>query len=308
MKWNKIGFGTWPLSGDKNGSVSYGKVDEKESEKALITAFENGINVYDTSNFYGFGYVESLLGNVFSGLRDDIVLITKGGFVDRDTQNFDPIYLKTALMESLSRLKTDYVDVYMLHSPSYDILDDINVIRFLLKLKHEGISNKTGVSVRSPEDGMKALSINKYFFKVFDVIEINYNILDHRAENNGFFNLCKQQNIKTVVRTPLGQGLLSGKFKFNGDVADIRQHLWNGEKVKRKTEIYKKMLESLNPNDYTDAQNCLRFCLSNPNVSVIIPGMKTEDEVKENVKTNNLPLLTKEELDRISIIYKENDL
>lgn len=298
MKWNKIGFGTWPLSGDKNGSVSYGKVDEKESERALITAFENGVNVYDTSNFYGFGYVESLLGNVFKDVRDKIVIITKGGFVDKDNQNFDTDYLNIDFLKSLLRLKTNYVDVYMLHSPSFDVLSNKNVINFLTTLKTDGLSKEIGVSVRSPSDGIHAVCNFD-----FDVIEVNYNILDHRAENIGLFNLCEKRNIKTVIRTPLGQGILGGKFEFNGDTADLRQR-WNELRVKKQIEIYKKMLSVLDKNSYTDAQNCLRFCLSNPNVSVIIPGMKTENEVLENIKSLDFPLLTDSEKEKIKEIYK----
>lgn len=298
MKWNRIGFGTWPLSGDKNGSISYGKVDENESKKALMTAFENGVNVYDTSNFYGFGYVESLLGNVFKDVRDQIVIVTKGGFVDKDNQNFDIFYLRSALMESLHRLKTDYVDVYMLHSPSFDVLSNKNVINFLTTLKTNGLSKKIGLSVRTPSDGLHAICN----FDV-DIIEVNYNILDHRAENIGLFNLCERRNIKTVIRTPLAQGILSGKFEFTGDSADVRQS-WTEDKVKKQTEVYKKMLSVLDDNSYTDAQNCLRFCLSNPNVSVIIPGMKTENEVFENVKSLDFPLLTEFEKEKIKEIYK----
>ncbi len=302
LEWNKIGFGTWPLSGDKNGTVSYGKVNEEESIEALITAYQNGISVYDTSNFYGFGYVESLLGNVFKDVRGKIAIITKGGFVDKDNQNFDTDYLNINFLKSLLRLKTNYVDVYMLHNPPFDVLSNKNVINFLNTLKTDGLSKEIGVSVKSPSDGIHAVCNFD-----FDVIEVNYNILDHRAENIGLFNLCKGRNIKTVIRTPLGQGILSGKFQFNGDTADVRQS-WKKDKVKKQTEIYKKMLNSLNPNDYTDAQNCLRFCLSNPNVSVIIPGMKTKTEVLENVKVNNLPKLTKEELDRLLTIYEEENL
>lgn len=298
MKWNKIGFGTWPLSGDKNGTVSYGKVNEKESIEALTTAFENGVNVYDTSNFYGFGYVESLLGGVFKDVRDKIVIITKGGFVDRDNQNFDTDYLNINFLKSLLRLKTNYVDVYMLHSPSFEVLSDKSVIDFLTTLKTDSLSKEIGVSVRSPSDGIHAICNFD-----FDVIEINYNILDHRAENIGLFNLCEKRNIKTIIRTPLGQGVLSGKFEFNGDSADLRQQ-WSEEKVKKQVEIYKNMLSVLNPNSYTDAQNCLRFCLSNPNVSVIIPGMKTKNEVIENVKSLDFPLLTEIEKERIKEIYK----
>lgn len=298
MKWNRIGFGTWPLSGDKNGSVSYGKVDENESKKALMTAFENGVNVYDTSNFYGFGYVESLLGNIFKDVRDQIVIITKGGFVDKDTQNFDPHYLRSALLESLSRLKTDYVDVYMLHNPSWDIIFNTEVSSFMRDLKKEGIIREIGISLSDMNHGTTVMANFQP-----TVLEINYNILDHRVENNGVFNECKERGIKTVIRTPLAQGILSGKFEFTGDSADVRQS-WTENKVKKQTEVYKKMLSVLDDNSYTDAQNCLRFCLSNPNVSVIIPGMKTENEVFENVKSLDFPLLTESEKEKIKEIYK----
>lgn len=300
MEWNKIGFGTWPLSGDKNGSVSYGKVDEKDSKEALITAFENGINVYDTSNFYGFGYVEKLIGDVFFGLRDKICIITKGGFIDVTHQCFDPRYLKKSLLESLLRLNTGHVDVYMLHSPPFDVLYSPKVVNFLNDIKIFGMAKEVGISALNPSHGFTAVCNFD-----FDVVEINYNILDHRAETIGLFNLCKNRGVKTVIRTPLGQGILSGKFVFNGDTADIRQQ-WKEEKVNKQTEIYKKMLSVLNPNTYTDAQNCLRFCLSNPNVSVIIPGMKTKGEVLENIKSLKLPLLTDEEKEEIKSIYKQN--
>ena len=114
---------------------------------------------------------------------------------------------------------------------------------------------------------------------------------------------CSDMGVKTVIRTPLAQGILSGKFVFNGDTADARQ-VWKKEKVTKETDIYKKMLSVLDENSYTDAQNCLRFCLSNPNVSVIIPGMKTQDEVIENTNSLNLPLLTNRELEEIKKIYK----
>ena len=301
MEWNRIGYGTWPLSGDKNGSVSYGKVNEEDSRKALMAAFERKVNVYDTSNFYGFGYVEKLIGEVFLGLRNKIVIMTKGGFVTKDEQNFDPCYLKDSLLESLSRLGTGYVDVYMLHSPPFKTLqENKNIVKFLENIKGLGVAKEIGVSAISPSSGMTTLCS----FHI-DVLEINYNILDHRAESIGLLDICKKQKIKTVIRTPLGQGILSGKFAFTDDKADIRQQ-WKEEKVNKDTTVYKKMLSVLSPNSYTDAQNCLRFCLSNPNVSVIIPGMKTENEVTENIKSLDLPLFTDTEKESIKNIYKQS--
>jgi aryl-alcohol dehydrogenase-like predicted oxidoreductase len=298
MEWNRIGFGTWPLSGDKNGSVSYGKVDEDQSRDALATSFTKGVNVYDTSNFYGFGYVERLIGDVFHNLRSSIAIITKGGFLNKDEQDFHPDYLFESLMNSLKRLNTGYVDVYMLHSPPFETLYDRKVISFLKYIKTYGYAREVGVSALNPSHGFTAI-----FNFDFDVIEINYNILDHRAETIGLFNLCQNRKVKTVIRTPLAQGILSGKFVFNGDSADVRQQ-WKQEKVNKETEIYKKMLSVLDENTYTDAQNCLRFCLSNPNVSVIIPGMKTKEEVIENTDSLRFPLLTNRELEEIKKIYK----
>jgi aryl-alcohol dehydrogenase-like predicted oxidoreductase len=303
MILSKIGYGTWPLSSGANGVVSYGKVNDEDSKKSLLKAYESGINVYDTSDFYGFGHVENILGEVFREKRKNIYIITKGGMLTDDgKQNFFKEYIIKTFFESLERLRTDYVDVYMLHSPPMDILKNSDLIQALTKLKEGGSINKLGISLVSPNDDIK-------FVKScgFEVVEINYNILDRRAETNGLLEYCNKQKITTVIRTPLAQGVLSGKFEFNGDKYDKRQS-WNKNKVDNLVRIYKKMLSAMDKNDYTDAQNCLRFCLSNPNVDIIIPGMKTEDEVLENIKVLNAPLLTKKELSDIIQIYTEEKL
>lgn len=298
VTWNKIGFGTWPLSGDKNGSLSYGKTNDEDSKLALRTAFNLGINFYDTSDFYGFGHVESLMGDVFSNVRDEIVIVTKGGMISNGgQQNFSTEHLSLSLENSLKRLKTDCVDVYMLHSPPPEILQNNSIFDLLNKFKLDGKIKEFGVSLNSPNDGV--FIINTYGIKI---IEVNYNILDHRSDRNGLFNLCERENVKVICRTPLGQGILSGKFSFTDDKTDRRQS-WSSDKVKTDTDKYKKLLSLLNVNEYTDSQNCLRFCLSNPAVSIVIPGMKTEDEVMENASVLQFPLLTENELNRIKSEY-----
>ena len=123
LDWSKIGYGTWPLTGDANGSVSYGKVNEVESIKAMMYAYSCGVNVYDTADFYGYGYVESLMGDVLHHVRDQITIITKGGMISNDgAQDFSIGHLSKSLTKSLARLKTTYIDVYMLHSPKLEVL------------------------------------------------------------------------------------------------------------------------------------------------------------------------------------------
>lgn len=300
MNWNKIGYGTWPLSGNVNGALAYGRTDDATSVTALKTAYESGVNVYDTSDYYGFGHVESLIGEVFKSYRDKITIITKVGMISNEgKQNFSIPHLESSLQQSLKRLKTDYVDVYMLHSPSLETLEDGNILNFLDAFKKNGTIRNYGISLLSPHDGEYA--ITKCGFKI---IEVNYNLLDIRAETNGLLQLCHESDVKVIARTPLAQGILSGKLKSIDDDTDRRKS-WPKDKIPTLTRIYKKMLLTLNKNDYTDAQNCLRFCLSNSDISTTIPGMKTPEEVSENVKALTLPSLTQDELTRIKNIYFE---
>lgn len=303
MTWNRIGFGTWPLSGDKNGAMAYGKTDDNESKAALVTAFDVGINFYDTSDFYGYGHVENLMGEVFEGVRSEIVICTKGGMVSNDgQQNFSNKHLIDSLNGSLKRLKTDYVDVYMLHSPKPEVLKNQELFDLLVYFKKSGRILEYGVSLDSPKDGIQI--INDYGIKI---IEVNYNILDHRAVDNGLLYYCMENDVKVICRTPLAQGILSGKFAFTDDKTDRRQS-WSPEKVQKNTEIYKRMLSLLHKNMNTDAQNCLRFCLSNKAVSVVIPGMKSPKEVTENVSVLYDPLLTDLEISLIQEEYKNLNL
>lgn len=303
MIWNKIGFGTWPLSGDNNGIRSYGKTNDNDSKLALQTAYDGGINFYDTSDFYGFGHVENLIGEILSNVRSSIVIATKGGMVSDDgKQNFSISHLNEALHNSLKRLKTDYVDVYMLHSPKLEILNNDEIFKLLEQFKLDGKIKEYGISLNSPSDG-------EYIIKNYNVnvIEVNYNILDHRSKINGLFTLCKERNIKVICRTPLAQGILTGTFKFSDDKTDKRQS-WSPTKVEKDTQSYKLLLSQLNPNNYTDSQNCLRFCLSNSSISVCIPGMKTNKEVVENLESLSAPILTEIEIERLEQEYKKLNL
>ena len=305
--WSKIGYGTWPLASDVNGSVSYGKVNEDVARCALKEAYDWGINFYDTADFYGSGYVEELVGKslklVFDEWRDTIFIATKGGMLTNDgKQDFSATYLVNTLRGSLQRLNIGYVDVFMLHSPPLSVLENEDILSLLEIIKDEGLTREYGISLASPNDGFAA--INDFGFKI---IEVNYNILDHRAEDSGLLRLCKDKGVKTIIRTPLGQGILSGEFQYNEDSSDRRNQLPK-ERVEKQRKILRRMMEALNRNDYSDAKNCLRFCLSNDAVTTIIPGMKRIEEVIENISTLNAPLLTEEELIRIKAIYKEENL
>lgn len=286
IKVSEIGFGTWPLAGGQNGAKAYGKTDEEESIIALNYAYMKGINLYDVSDFYGYGYVESLLGRVFNrqsqvsaGLRRaDVIFVTKVGLVSDDNKlDFSTNHIVESIEGSLKRLKTDYIDVYMLHCPAMEMLEDRRIQSLMEVFQSEGKIREYGISVRTPADALTA--INKFGFSI---IEVNYNILDHRAKKLGVFDLCKEKNVATIIRTPLGQGVLSGEFQFNSDESDARNTMSKAV-FERSVSAFNKILNCVVMNERTRSQLALQFCLNEPAASCVIPGMKTRDQVIENM-------------------------
>ena len=287
------------------GGNSYGPVNDSESEKALKLAFENGVNFFDTSDLYGDGHSEELLGGVFKDVRDKVIIATKGGTLPHSgfemPQDFSPQYLEKALEKSLKRLKTDYIDLYQLHSPRIpDIEKNERVVPVLEEFKKKGKIKVYGISARSPDDGKTA--IEKYNFPV---LQVNFNMIDQRAIENGLFDLAKEKDVGIIVRTPLVFGYLTGKLKgdehFQG--IDHRKN-WPKEQLQRWANA-SNLFSFLYKSKYmTPAQAALRFCLENEAVSTVIPGMMNISEVKENIQVCEIPSFVSEEIKQIRQIYK----
>ena len=159
LKVSEIGFGAWGIGGDVNGSVAYGPTDDNDSRRALQRAFELGITFYDTADFYGFGHSEELIGQALRDVRAQVVIATKVGLLDATGRyDFTRRHIKHSIEGSLRRLGTDYVDLYQLHSPPIDSLDD-GVLATLQLLQAEGKIRAFGISVRSPDEGLVAIEL-----------------------------------------------------------------------------------------------------------------------------------------------------
>ena len=135
---SELGFGAWAI-----GGTGYGPTDDRQSLKALKFAFDQGINFFDTADTYGHGHSESLIGEAFraSSTRVRIYIATKAGwdfYHGGDKKNFDPEYIRFACGESLRRLRTDYIDLYQLHNPKLEIIEEGRVFKVLAQLKQEG--------------------------------------------------------------------------------------------------------------------------------------------------------------------------
>ncbi len=298
---SEIGFGAWGIGGN-----AYGKVNDEDSRRALQAAFESGINFYDTADLYGSGHSEKLLGEVFTGKRDKVIFSTKGGTLPHTTfdmpQDFSPRHIKNAMEGSLKRLKTDYLDLYLLHSPKIDDLEANGDLLLTLETsKREGKIRAYGISARTPSDALTAL--NKFGFNVF---EINFNLIDQRALENGLFDRVVTEKLGLIIRTPLTFGFLTGKLRgdetFEGE--DHRSN-WPRSQLIRWAQAHQEFSFLHDGKNRTPAQAAIRFCLDFEAVSTVIPGMLYTSEVVENVKASDMHPLTPLEMDRIKHIYKE---
>lgn len=304
IRVSEIGFGTWGLGGDAQGAVAYGATRDEESIAAVRAACDRGVNFFDTSDFYGFGHSEKVLGEALRGRREQVVIATKGGLLDASgAQDFSPAHLRGALEASLKRLGTDYVDLFQLHSPPVDLLvRHPEIIGGLEDLRRAGKLRAFGASVRSPDEGL--LAVERLGLRC---IQTNFSLVDQRALENGLLERCERLDAGVIGRTPLSFGFLTGQYsaatKF--DVHDHRNR-WSVEQRERWADALGKFIAALGSrSSHTPAQLALRFCLSFRSVSTVIPGMLTEAHVAENTAASDLGPLEAEDVAALASVYRE---
>jgi aryl-alcohol dehydrogenase-like predicted oxidoreductase len=300
---SEVGFGAWGIGGDAGGSVAYGPSDRAESLAALRHAFDRGITFYDTADFYGHGLSEELLGEAFAGRRRDVVIASKGGMLRNGAQvDCSPGHLRAALDASLARLRSDYVDLYQLHSPSPEAIGE-DTFATLLDLQAQGKIVAIGLSARSPEEAKRVLERFP-----FAAVQVNFSLVDLRAVECGLLEVAQQRGIGVIARTPLGFGFLTARYAADTEfhVADHRRR-WSPEQRRVWADaprLFEERMRRL-PGQ-TAAQFALRFCLSQPGISAAIPGMLTPAHVEENARAGGLPLLDEAERREIEAVCSDN--
>ena len=297
---SEIGFGAWGIGGNKDGAVAYGPTDEAQSLDALAAALDSGINFFDTADLYGFGESERLIGIAFTGRRDKVVIASKAGMLDpQGRQDFSTAHIAASLEGSLKRLRSDYVDLYQLHGPSPDQLDD--AVQTMDGLRRQGKARAIGISLRSPEEGERALALYP-----FDAVQVNFNLLDQRVLDSGLMDRCKERGAGVIVRTPLCFGFLTGEYSPTQDFdASDHRSRWNLEQRRVWSSAYE-LFAGVKGRSDTPAQFALRFCLSFDAVSSVIPGMLTREHVRQNAAAADGPVLGAGETTRIREIYRSH--
>jgi aryl-alcohol dehydrogenase-like predicted oxidoreductase len=302
LKVSEIGFGAWGIGGSTPGATSYGSTSDKVSLRALEVAFDQGINFFDTSNVYGYGHSEALIGRAFTGHRPDVIIATKAGFTKYGCPpDFSGAAIVKSVEDSLRRLKTSYIDILQLHNPDpLSTLGDGDLHNHLLKLLESGKVRSLGVSVKNPKEIVRFAEN-----KIFGLIQANLNLLDVRVVETGMMNICEQKKIGFVARTPLAFGFLTGKLSENESFArDDHRSSWPREQRNLWAQGGQKMLKICSEQSGCSLESAaLRFCLSFPWVSTVIPGMLTEEEVLQNCSVSNNKYFAEELIAQIMDIH-----
>ncbi len=214
----RIGIGTWAI-----GGWMWGGTDESTSVKTIREAFNKGLNLIDTAPVYGFGTSEKIVGKALQehGKREDIVLVTKVALEwneETPFRNSSRERIMKEIEDSLERLQTDYIDVYMIHWPDPKVPFE-ETAHAMQKLVEQGKIRSIAVSNYSPEqmdEFRKTAPIH--------VCEPPYNLFEREIEKD-VLPYCRENNIKSLTYGALCRGLLSGKMtsdrEFKGD--DLRK-------------------------------------------------------------------------------------
>jgi aryl-alcohol dehydrogenase-like predicted oxidoreductase len=298
LKVSEIGFGAWAIGGNAHGN-SYGPTDDKQSLAAVERALELGCNFFDTADVYGHGHSEELLGQALKGRRSEVIIATKVGgdfYHGSPRMNFNTDYLEFALGKSCERLGSDYIDLYQLHNPPIQLVKDGRVFKILEKLRASGKISHYGISIHDPQEGLLAMRDRE-----LGAIQVAFNILRQEAKNQ-LFREATKNNVGIIAREPLANGLLAGKLKPDSNFlqGDIR-HNFPSDYMSQLTLATDK-LRFLESNSRTLAQASIRFVLDHKDVSTVIPGAKTPEQVDEDFTSSDSPSLTGEELLRIKFL------
>jgi aryl-alcohol dehydrogenase-like predicted oxidoreductase len=299
---SEIGFGAWGIGGRTAGQTSYGVTDDAISRNALARALDLGITFYDTAPPYGDGHSEKLIGSAFRGCRSRVVLATKVG-VERfgEAADLSPRALRHSLEGSLRRLGSDHVDLLQIHSLEIAALRrDPAILETLNALVAEGKTRALAMSAKSPADAVAA--VTEFGFKV---VQINLNMMDLRAQQNGFLALAEERGIGIIARTPLCFGFLSGAIDDNTRFPEgDHRNGWSRAQVARWIEGAAALHDAVGqPKGQSRAQVALRFCLAYPAVASVIPGILTAAEADENAAASAagpLPLPARARVEEIN--------
>ncbi len=273
---SELALGTWGLSGD-----AYGPVDPAVAERVVTRAVEIGVTTFDTSDAYGAGKMEALLGRLVPATPDTL-LVTKLG-IDRTVappqKRFDVAYLERAVTASLKRLRRDRLDLLLLQHPTSGALHEGSAVTAALALKEKGLVAHWGVAVGDLDGARIAVE------KGAEVIEIAYNLF-HAFDLHRLAGDLMVAQVGVLARSTLSYGLLAGLWSKQRrfEAPDHRRDRWTATELERRLDQLEAVRYLVKGDVLTLRAAAVRFVLANHLVSAAVLGPHTVEQLEQLVR------------------------
>jgi aryl-alcohol dehydrogenase-like predicted oxidoreductase len=289
LKVPLLSFGTGTFGGSSEFFSAWGSTDVMEATRLVDICLDAGVNMFDSADVYSGGVAEEILGKAVAGRRDKVIIATKASFPmgpgpnDRGNSRH---HLLRACDASLRRLGTDYIDIYQMHgfdalSPVEETLGTLDTLVRSGKVRYVGCSNFSGWHL------MKSLAASdRYGWPRYVAHQAYYSLVGREFEWE-LMPLARDQNVGTLVWSPLGWGRLTGKLRRNQPPAVSRLPRTASYGPPVPDDLLYRVVDALDAvakeTGKTVPQIALNWLTRKPTIASVIVGARNEEQLRQNL-------------------------
>jgi aryl-alcohol dehydrogenase-like predicted oxidoreductase len=299
LEVSELGYGAWGIS-----KVAWIGADDDESLRALDDAIEHGVNFIDTALGYGNGHSEMLVGRAVRQAEGSVLVASKippknsqwparAGVPAQEAYPAD--WVVECTERSLANLGLETIDVQQFHVWSDEWVGKGDWAEAIERLRAEGKIRYFGISIN---DHQAANAVKLVGSGLVDTVQVIYNIFDQSPADQ-LFAAVQAANVGVIVRVPFDEGGLTGKVTPETEfpTEDFRNNYFGGDRKEQVWERVQAIAKDLGVPVQKLPEIALRFCISNPAVSTVIPGMRSRANVDANIQSIDLGPLSAQELE-----------
>jgi aryl-alcohol dehydrogenase-like predicted oxidoreductase len=301
LEISEVGYGAWGI-----GKDAWLGAEDDESVKALHKAIDLGLNFIDTALAYGNGHSEQLVGRVVKERDETVYVATKIPPKNQEwpapaglhpDETFPGAYVRECTETSLKNLGFEAIDLQQFHVWSDEWVGEGDWLEAVEDLKREGKIRFFGVSINDhqPENALKLIGTG-----VVDAVQVIYNVFDQSPEDE-LLPFAQSNRVGVIARVPFDEGALTGRItpETQFDEGDFRNEYFGGDRKREVQERVQAIASDLGISTDQLAETALRYILSNPEVSTVIPGMRSVRNVERNVRVADGAGLPQEQVEKL---------
>jgi aryl-alcohol dehydrogenase-like predicted oxidoreductase len=301
VEMRSIGSIPVPLAGV--GCNNFGRrIDEGRAKEVVDAAFEVGATLFDTADLYGSGASEEFLGKALRSRRDEAVIVSKFGMrtPPDGLSGGDPVWVVRACEDSLTRLATDRIDVYLIHTPddATPIADTLTAMSHLVdegKVREIGCSNFSAEQLEEAEEAAKEKGVRR-----FVTVQNEYSLLAREAREE-VLPACRKLGLSFMPYFPLASGLLTGKYRKGQPpppgtrLAGRGDELLNDERL----DLVERLMAFAEQRGHTILELAMSWLASQPEIATVIAGATSAEQVRANAEAVEAWRLSEDEFAEI---------